>query len=121
MFLYICNEHHNHRFFFLDHITKLVHVNPIGHGGEGEGIVPAADFFVCCGSIRDLKPLTKSKKPMVKKIKVKIVDYTIFISTSQFELQIQFRPTTKLYIRRCFGQISFTQENLVSQKTISHN
>ena len=56
-------------------LTLLV----VGARGGG-GIVPVADFFVCCGSIRDLKPLTKSKKPMVKKIKVKIVDYTIFIS-----------------------------------------
>ena len=42
--------------FFLDHITKLVHVNPIRHGGVGGGhIVPAADLFVCCGSIKYLK------------------------------------------------------------------
>ena len=53
MSLYISNEHHHHR-FFLDHVTKLVHVNPIRHGGGGH-IVPAADFFVCYGSIRDLK------------------------------------------------------------------
>ena len=54
--------------FFLDHITKLVHVNPIRHGGGGGGgggrhIVPTADFFVCYGSIRDLeKALDKVKK-----------------------------------------------------------
>ena len=55
MTLYTCNEHHHHRFFFL--ITKLVHVNPIRYGGGGRGghIVPVADFFVCYGSIRDLK------------------------------------------------------------------
>ena len=38
--------------FFLDHITKLVHVNPIRHGGGGRHIVPTAD---CYGSIRDLE------------------------------------------------------------------
>ena len=54
MALYTCSEHHHHRFFFLDHITKLVHVNPTRHGAGGH-IVPAADFFVCCGSISDLK------------------------------------------------------------------
>ena len=69
--------------------------------GTGGHIVPAADFFVCCRSIRGLKKaLDKVLKPMVKRVKVEIVNYTIFISTSKFELQIQFRPTTKLYIRK---------------------
>ena len=39
---------------------------------------------------------TKSKKPMVNKVKVEIVNY----STSKFESQIQFSPTNKLYIRK---------------------
>ena len=67
MALYTCNEHHHHHhFFYLDHITKLVHVNPIHHGGGH--IVPVADFFVCCGSIRDLmKALNKVLKAYSKK------------------------------------------------------
>ena len=68
-------------------------------GGGGGHNVPAADLFVGASGILR-KPLTKSKKPMVKRVKVEIVNYTIFISTSKFELQIQFRPTTKLYIRK---------------------
>ena len=43
---------------------------------------------------------TKSKKPMVNKVKVKIVNHTLFISTSKFESQIQFCTTNKLYIRK---------------------
>ena len=43
---------------------------------------------------------TKSKKPMVNRVKVEIVNYTLFISTFKLELQIQSRPTTKLYIRK---------------------
>ena len=43
---------------------------------------------------------TKSKKPMVNRVKVEIVIYTLFISTSKFESQIQFCPTNKLYIRK---------------------
>ena len=80
--------------------------------GTGGHIVPAADFFICCRSIRGLKKaLDKVLKPMVKRVKVEIVNYTIFISTSKFELQIQFRPTTKLCIRRFIGAISFTLAN----------
>ena len=56
-------------------------------------------FFVGASEILR-KPLAKSKKPMVKRVKVEIVNFKIFISTSKFELQIQFRPTTKLYIRK---------------------
>ena len=49
--------------FFLYRITKLVHVNPVRHGGGWGHIAPAADFFVCCGSIRDLeKALNNVKK-----------------------------------------------------------
>ena len=43
---------------------------------------------------------TKSKKPMVKRVRVVIVNYTLFISTSKFESQIQFCPTNKFYIRK---------------------
>ena len=39
---------------------------------------------------------TKSKKPMVNRINVEIVNYTLFISTSKFESQIQFCRTHKL-------------------------
>ena len=68
--------------------------------GVGERAHCARGRFFC-GSIRDLKKaLEKVKKPMVKRVKLEIVNYKIFISTSKFELQIQFRPTTKLYIRK---------------------
>ena len=72
-----------------------------GGGGEGGTLCPRLIFLFLVGASGILrKPLTKSKKPMVKRVKVEIVNYTIFISTSKFELQIQFRPTTKLYIRK---------------------
>ena len=32
-----------------------IYINPIRDGGGGKHIVPAADSFVCCGSIRDLE------------------------------------------------------------------
>ena len=83
-----------------------------GGGGEGGTLCPRLIFLFLVGASGILrKPLTKSKKPMVKRVKVEIVNYTIFISTSKFELQIQFRPTTKLCIRRCIGAISFTLAN----------
>ena len=60
MSLYICNEHHHHR-FFLDNTINLVHVNPIRHEGvEGTYIVPTADFFVCCGSVKGLEKVKSS-------------------------------------------------------------
>ena len=71
----------------------------MGVGGGGGHIAPAADFFVGA-SVFLRKPSTKSKKPVVKRVKLEIVNYKIFINTSKFELQIQFRPTTKLYIRK---------------------
>ena len=42
----------------------------------------------------------KSKKPKVNRVKVVIVNYTLFFSTSKFASQIQFRPISKLYIRK---------------------
>ena len=68
----------------------------MGAGGEGT-LCPRQIFLFVVGASGILrKPLTKSKKSMVKRVKVKIVNYTISVSTSKFELQIQFRPTTKL-------------------------
>ena len=75
--------------FFLDHITKLVHVNPVRQGmGGGRGtLCPQQIFLFIVGASGILrKPLTKSKKPMVKRVKLEIVSYTIFISTFKFEL-----------------------------------
>ena len=60
MSLYIRNKHR----FFLDNTIKLVHVNAVRHGGwwgEGWGLVPAADSFVCRGSIRDLEKVRFSE------------------------------------------------------------
>ena len=56
MSLYIRNKHR----FFLDNTIKLVHVNPVRHMG-GWDLVPAADFFVCCGSIRGLEKVRFSE------------------------------------------------------------
>ena len=86
--------------FFLDHIIKLVHVNPIHLGGGRRGGVHCARsrFFVCCGSIRDLKKALEKSHKSQKRVKEEIGNYTIFISTSKVELQIQFPPTTKLNI-----------------------
>ena len=68
----------------------------MGAGGEGT-LCPRQIFLFVVGASGILrKPLTKSKKSMVKRVTVKIVNYTISMSTSKFELQIQFRPTTKL-------------------------
>ena len=70
--------------------------------GVGGGTLHPRQIFLfvvgASGILRKL--LTMSKKPMMKRVKVEIVNYTIFITTSKFELQIQFRPTTKLYIRK---------------------
>ena len=43
---------------------------------------------------------TKSKKPMVNRVQVEIVNYALFFSTSKSVSQIQFCPTNKLYIRK---------------------
>ena len=69
--------------------------------GEGSTLCPRQILLFVVGASGILrKPVTNSKKPMMKRVKVEIVNYTISISTSKFELQIQFRPTTKLYIRK---------------------
>ena len=60
MTLYTCNEHRHH-FFFLDHITKLVHVNPFRHGGGEDTLCLRQIFLFVVGASGILrKLLTKS-------------------------------------------------------------
>ena len=57
------HELHNHR-FFLDNTIKLVHFNPktlFTMGGARGTMWSVADFFVCCGSIRDLENIKFSE------------------------------------------------------------
>ena len=61
---------------------------------------------------------------MVKRVKVEIVNYTIFISNSKFELQINSALPLNYISERCFRAISFTLANSNTwsvKKTIGDN
>ena len=77
----------------------------------GITLCPRQIFLLVVGASGNLnKPLTESKKPMVKRVKVEIVNYIIFISLN---LSCKFNSALPLnYIsERCFGAMSFTLAN----------
>ena len=77
----------------------------------GITLCPRQIFLLVVGASGNLnKPLTESKKPMVKRVKVEIVNYIIFISLN---LSCKFNSALPLnYISvRCFEAISFTLAN----------
>ena len=101
--------------FFLDHITKLVHVNPIRHGmgGGGRGtLCPRQIFLFILGASGILKkPLTKSKTPMVKRVKLEIVNYTFLLVPSSLSCKFNSALPLNYISKRCFRAISFTLAN----------
>ena len=110
--LYICNEHHHH--FFLDNVITLVHVNSIrqcapycARGREHEG---------------SWERLWQSQKsPWWKGLRWKLLIIQFLLATPNLSCKFNSALPLNYISERCFGAISFRQENLVSQKTISHN
>ena len=85
---------------YLHHVTQTKHENRQTMGSKDTRYCEERFIDRSFLVLEILSGGTKSKKPMVNRVKVEIVIYTLFISTSKFECQIQFCPTNKLYIRK---------------------
>ena len=93
----------------------------LGAGGGERFIVPAADFFVCCGSIRDLKKALEKVKKVRKGLSWKLLIIKFLLVPPRLSCKLNSALPLNYISERCFRVISFTPENLASQKTVSHN